>query len=51
MTEKKKKRSFTLSEEADTLMAAIAKKLGISKAAVVEISVRKYAEELGITPD
>lgn len=40
----KKKRSYTLTDEADRLLNAIAKKMGISKTAVLEIAIREKAK-------
>lgn len=37
--------SFTLSKEAMELIAALAKKLGISKTGALEIAIRKLAEK------
>lgn len=44
MSTDKKKRSFTLSEEADRLLEATARKLGVSKTAILEIAIREKAE-------
>lgn len=43
----KRKRSYTLTDEVDEYMQLIADKLGISKTAVIEISVRRMAEVEG----
>lgn len=44
----KRKRSYTLTEQADDIITAIADRLGISKTAVIEISVREKFENLGM---
>lgn len=41
----KKKRSYTLTSEADLLLEALSKKLGVSKTAILEISIREKAEK------
>lgn len=41
--EKKLKRSFTITPDADRLIEAIAAKLGLSKSSVVEVAIRRLA--------
>lgn len=47
---KRHKTSFTLSAEAVALLRALAVRLGVSQAAVVEMSVRKLAAAEGVGP-
>lgn len=49
MSKDRKKRSFTLSSQADELLEAIAEELGISKTAVLEIAIREKAERTNIS--
>jgi hypothetical protein len=44
----KQKTSFSLTEEAKRLLAQIAKKNGISQAAVLELLIREKAKQEGI---
>lgn len=44
----KKKRSYTLTDQADNLITSVADALGISKTSVIEISVREKAETMKI---
>ena len=43
---KKKATSFRLSDNARQLLNKIANSLGISKTAVIELAIRKYAKKL-----
>lgn len=43
--------SIRLSPEAKRLIKELAKKLGISQAAVIEMAIRKYAQHEGATND
>lgn len=45
----KKKRSYTLTDQADNLITNVASTLGISKTSVIEISVREKAETMRIS--
>lgn len=51
MTTNKRSTSMRLSQTADRLIEAVAKKLGVSKAAVMEMAVRAFAEQHGVTDE
>lgn len=46
--DKKKATSIRLSQEAKTLLAKVATKLGISQTAVLEIAIRQIAKQEGV---
>src|SRR5215510_10375016 len=48
--ERKRTNSYRLSEDCLSLIEAIAKRLGVTCAAVIELSVREKAEGLGLWP-
>lgn len=43
------KRSYTITDEADKLLEAIAQKNGISKSAMLELIIRESAKNQGVT--
>ena len=45
---KKRSTSLRLSDQARTLLAKLAEKLGISQTAVLELAIRKLAKDEGI---
>jgi predicted transcriptional regulator len=45
MTEKRKATSIRFSDEADRLIRLLAAKLGIKRSAVIELAIRKFAEQ------
>lgn len=47
----KKKRSYTLTDQADELLNLIADALGVSKSAVLELAIREKAANLNIVLD
>lgn len=48
---KKIKTSFTLTESASKLLKLLAKKLGVSQTAIIEIAVRRLADKEGVSLD
>jgi hypothetical protein len=48
--ERKRTNSYRLSEDCLSLIEAIAKRLGVTRAAVIELAVREKAEALGLWP-
>ena len=51
MDKKTKPTSLRLSEEGKQLRKLLAKKLGLSESAVIELAIRKLAEREGVTRD
>jgi len=45
----KKKRSYTLTDEADRLLDLMADKMGVSKTAILEIAIREKAAQMNIS--
>lgn len=48
MKKQKTNTSVRLSPEADRLLKELAKKLGVSQSAIIELAIRKYAESEGV---
>jgi len=46
--DKKVKRSYTITDSADALLAQLAIKNGVSKTAILELLIRKEAREQGV---
>jgi len=48
---KKQPTSLRLSPEAKSLLVELAKKLGVTQAAIVEMAIRRYAKSEGVKVD
>ena len=51
MTNNKRSTSMRLSQTAERLIEAVAKKLGVSKSAVMEMAIRAFAEQQGVADE
>ncbi len=49
--DKKQPTSLRLSPEAKRLLAELAKKLGVTQAAIIEMAIRRFAESEGVKVD
>ena len=49
--DKKQPTSLRLSPEAKRLLAELARKLGVTQAAIVEMAIRRFAESEGVKVD